>query len=780
MFLKSVLLGLKKKIGEPIMILLTVAIAVATFVSALSLRDSIERTAIASYRALAGDAEWEATLSDDYLTYYLTGDSEEYLALRQESEKYGSLYAGYLFYASLGKGSGEGRFAEVYATDPAELTAYNSPKLSSGRMPQGATDVVLSASFAKKIGAEVGTFLYTSRYGSDKAPSPVQVVGIAEAEGLFTEADVLVTEIVAGRLLGDSDNVRVYNRFFIDLSDEKMKAQGVNPSMAKEAILAAAPAFSVDSPVKEENVKVTLSHQSILLFVIAIIVAALGAVLIYTAVSLVMKNRVSVAALFKSVGATGGTLTLYLLSEILLYGIVGSFLGIASSYGVGAIFRAMTGMVTGFSVGSGAFFAGLGFGIGLSLLSALIPVIRLATAPLYDMLHAQTPILQAKKLPVLITGVLFLVFFLWTAFAGVDSAFAVGIVAAIFLLAFLFAVMPFAVKGIALFLCRYTRNAPRAGKIYLAASGAKANRHAQSGARLLAIAIAAVISVAVLLGEANHQLVTFENLFRADIMISASGKEIKEITEEVASEEGVSGAYVGYVATRCVVTGEAGNTVSILAARGEEFEQVFRAADYGVKVSEIRGERKIAMGGGLAMKLGLSVGDPVEITVDGSPVTFTLASLIDTPLTVIFTDLDGLGIDPNTCFVKGGSEVYSHLSQKYALRGAVYYASDTFGYVTDLASAYIKVFGLFEILVFLFAAAGYLNTALAAHRDRKREYELLAASGASRGDLRRIVTAENAIVTGAALLVGGALSVALLYIVQNMLKSLGLYFTLLG
>ena len=114
------------------------------------------------------------------------------------------------------------------------------------------------------------------------------------------------------------------------------------------------------------------------------------------------------------------------------------------------------------------------------------------------------------------------------------------------------------------------------------------------------------------------------------------------------------------------------------------------------------------------------------------------------------------------------------------MTGAVYRASDAFGYVTTLASDYIRVFALFEALVFLFAFAGYLNAALASYRDRRREYELFAAAGASRSDRRTIVAWENAIVVSTAVLLGAATSFALLFIVQNMLKSLGLYFALLG
>lgn len=758
------------------MILLTVAIAVATFVSALALRESVEQTAILSYRALSGASELEATFSEKYTAYYLTEDGSAYRDLKEAAEKYGELHAGYLFYASIGKEKGE--FAEVYATDWSDLEKYNPLSLLSGESKNLRTGVVLGEAFAEKIGARVGDSLTATRYGAAQKVT-LTVVGIAERKGIFSEVDVLLSEEKASTLLSFGESVRVYNRFFIDLSEEKMNSFGVSEAQATADLQSYTDLFEIGSPVNDRQVASTLTYQSTLLFVIALIVAALGAILIYTAVSLVMKERVSVASLFKSVGATSGGLTLYLLAEILLYGLVGSAIGVAGSYGVSAIFRALTGSVAIFAVGWLPVVLGFLFGVSLSLLSALIPVLRLAFSSLYDMLRAHSPILRAKKLPAIVVSAIFLAFFLWTSFASVSSAFTVGIFAFIALMAFLFAVTPFAIKGISCLLCRVTRDKPKAGKLYLAASGAKNNRHAQSAARLLAIAITAVVTIAVLLGEATRQLRAFDGLFSADIMISAGRDEIEDIAAATAGEEGVDGAYVAYVETRCAVEGTE-NTVSFFAARSQEYEEVFHASDFGVDVASLRGARKAAMGGGLALKLGLSVGDTFVVTVDGVKREFVLASLIDTPLTVIFTELSGLGVAPNLCLAKGSEEAFNRLSEKYALQGAVYRAEDAFGYVTDLASAYIKVFTLFELLVILFAAAGYLNGALASFRDRKREHELLSSAGASRGDLRRLILAENAIVILTALLAGAALSVALIYIVQNMLKSLGLYFPLLG
>ena len=776
MFLKSLLLGLKKKIGEPIMIILTVAIAVATFVSALTLRGSIEQSAVASYRALSGEAELEATLEDENV-YFLTEDNDAYRALQAAVEPYGELYGGYLFYASIGKE--EESFAEVYATDLDTLTRYNSFSILSGEIRKSRTGVILSERFASEIGAETGDFLTATRYGSSQRIL-LEVTAVAKGEGLFAETDALLAEETASRLSSLGDSVKVYNRFFIDLSDEKMDNAGVDAALAAEAIQAAAPRFVVTSPVNDRNVQVTLSYQSTLLFIIAVIVAVLGAILIYTAVTLVMKNRVSVASLFKSVGASNGELTLYLLGEILLYGVVGSLIGIAGSLGVSAIFRAITGSIVSIAVGWLPALMGVLFGIVLALLSALIPVLRLSLSPLYDMLHSHTPILSPKPLPLVVTGGLCLLFFLWSAFAGVAYALLLGVFAFLTLIAFLFTLVPFAIKGVSHLLCRVTEDRPLVGKLRLAAVGAKNNRHAHSGARLLAIAVMAVVSVAVLLGEAKTQLNTFGDLFRADVMISADREELTDIALETSAEEGVSGAYLAYIETRCALEGAEGNTVSLFAVRGQDYEKAFRTDRFGLDPTVLKRGKKAVISGGLALKLGIEPGDTFVMTVDGVQAEFELAAVIDTPLTLVFTDLSALGGKANVCLVDCTTEAYQNLTEKYAIKGAVYHATDAFDYVIDLASAYFKVFTIFEILVFVFAAIGYLNNAIASYRDRRREYELLVAAGASKGDQLKIVLFENIIVVAVAAILGAAFSFALLFVVQNMLKSLGLYFTLLG
>ena len=641
MFLKSLLLGVRRRVGEPILILITVAISVAVFVSALALRASIEKTAIASYRALSGECELEATLEKEDAAYYLTTSAEEYLALEAAVEPYGELRLGYLFYASIGTEKGE--FAEIYATDPSSLISYNPITFLSGGIGTSEGDVILGERFAEKIGARVGDVVTASRYGGEGQRHLV-VSGIAKGEGLFTVADAIVSEVAAARLL-KGDEVKVYNRFFIDLSDDKLQARGVTAAEATARIAELAPDFRIESPVNEKNVAISLSQQTTLLLVISMIVAVLGAVLIYTAVSLVMKNRLSTAALFKSVGAESGKLALYLLAEILLYGVFGSLIGVAGSYGFGALFGRLMGTVGGFAVGGLQVLFGVIFGVVLSLVAASIPVFKLAYTPLSELLRSRSPVISVKWIPAVVAGAIFLVLFVVLPFVGVSAAFAVGAAAAGAMFLCLFALMPVLIAGLSRLIGRWTRNVPKAGRLYLAAAGARSNRHAHSGARLLAIALTAVVTTTILLTETTSQMRLFEKLFRADLMISADADTVPEIAADVRKESGVTGAYLGYVETRCALVDNDENTVTLLAVNEGEYADVFDVRDFGLDPKAIAGARKVALSGGLALKLGLSVGDEFALVVKDQRIVFTLSALIDTPLTVVFTDLSGLGID---------------------------------------------------------------------------------------------------------------------------------------
>ena len=114
------------------MILLTVAISVAIFVSALALRSSIRETSIASYRALSGEATLEASFSDEYSAYYVTAEDAGYRAFVKECDRYGTLRSGYLFYASVGRD--QRVFATIYATDREALAFYNPVECTSGEL----------------------------------------------------------------------------------------------------------------------------------------------------------------------------------------------------------------------------------------------------------------------------------------------------------------------------------------------------------------------------------------------------------------------------------------------------------------------------------------------------------------------------------------------------------------------------------------------------------------------------------------------------------------------
>ena len=776
MFIKSILHSVKRKVGEPILILVTLMLAVAVFIAALSLRSSVETRLLDAYRSLSGSAELEAAFTEDFSAYYTTEDSAEFLQLKESAEKYGTLHGGYRFALSVEKSGRE--YARAYSTDIKELLSYNEVRLVAGKVSEENSAAVFSAAFAKKAGVRLGDYVELSVYGAGK--KTVKVVALAESAGPFLSVDVLLSDVIASRLLSLSEDVTLRNRFFVELSEDKMKEQGVTADEVAALIEAEASTFELASPLNDEDIGMTLRYEVLLLYVIAVLVAVLGAILIYTAVTLVMKNRLSLVALFRSVGASTGRIFLYLIAEMALYGVVGSLLGVAASFGISALMNVMIASASApVTVNFLTAFVGVLFGMALALLSAAAPVAKVSVMPLCDMLSASSPVVKRRALPAFAAGALFLAFFLWSAFATVGASFAVGIVAALLLFIFLFLLMPPVVRSVSTLVMGLTKDAS-CGMLYVAASGARENRHTQSGARLLCIVLTAVIAVASLCGEASGQLSRFERLFRSDIMITASASDLSSIRDEVRKAEGVEGAYLAYIETKCSLA-QGTSVVTFIAVRSQEAADAVDLTAFDLDASAIRGYRRLAMGRGLAMKLGAGVGDVVAVKVGGNEVEFTIGELLDTPLAFVFTDLSGLGMDANTCLVRSSEDtVVKDLSERYSRTAAVYRARDAYSSITDMADAYIRVFILLDVIVFLFAAVGYVNNALASYRDRKREYELLNGVGAGREERRKLVLAENGIVALSAVVVAAIASVLLLFIVQNALRTFGLYFGLLG
>ncbi len=776
MFLKSLFLNLKRKIGEPILIVLTVALAVATFLSAIALRDSIEREAIRSYRSFSGRSEIEAVYAGEDEAFYLTGGSTEYEKLKAAAEDVGALHAGYFFYASASASSDS--FARIYSADFSDLSEYNPVSVSKGEIASSRTGAVLSASFAEKIGVALGGNFVLSRYGGNQKVT-LTAIAFAEEEGVFLSSDILVSENVASRLVSLGDGVTVYNKFFIDFSAQKIEALGLDRKGATDKLAADAPSFTFASPVNEENVETTLSYQSALLAVIASLVAAIGAVLIYSAVSLVMKNRISLCSLFMSAGATRTQLFGYLAAEILLYAVFGSAAGIGLSFGVAALFSAVGSFSAGaISVGPLICLFGMLFGVALAFLSSLVPILRLSGTSLYDALHFSTPVARERAFPALVGAIVFLAFLLALAFAAPRFSLVLGAFAFLSAFALILALAPLAVRGVGELVMRVAKGG-KVGALYVAASASHKQKHAYSGARIFAVSVAAVVTVAALCFEAESQLVSFDKLFKTDVLVTCAEGDAPVVLDSLRAEEGVRGAYLAYLETKCAIEGGDG-TVTLVAVRAQEATAALDLGAFGFRFEEIAGSRKAAVSRGFALKRGLNVGDPFAVKLNGEYVPFTVAALTDTPITIVFTDLSGLGVSPNACLAgTDGEKVFDRLSEKYSLIGAVTRVKDVFAYVTSLARSYLRIFKFFNVLVIAFAAIGYANALLASLRDRKREFEILAAVGAGRSDRIKILAFENAIVILSSAVLGAIFSVALLFIVQNALKGLGLYFSLL-
>lgn len=150
---------------------------------------------------------------------------------------------------------------------------------------------------------------------------------------------------------------------------------------------------------KDENVQKTITKSQIdsmikpirypFMFMLLLVVI-ISIFIIYTSFKVIMLERLPMLGTFRSIGATKRMTNTLMLSESIIYGLIGSSVGTFLGIGV------LKGLMTLMSMGMGEavavsypvknIFIALAFGLGLSFFSALVPIIKTTNIPVKEIL----------------------------------------------------------------------------------------------------------------------------------------------------------------------------------------------------------------------------------------------------------------------------------------------------------------------------------------------------------------------------------------------------------
>ncbi len=218
-------------------------------------------------------------------------------------------------------------------------------RITEGRAPEAADEVVVNASAAEKAGLEVGDD--TQVIPQTGSPLDVEVVGIHDSDvaGLGGFIGIGFSPDTAVDLFTDGVNA----------SDLLVAAEdGVDEQVLTERVLAVLPdgtTARAGSELREESAtefQSALSFINGILFAFGFIALLVGSFLIANTFSMVVAQRSREMALLRAVGASRSQVTRSVALEALLIGLFGSALGLAGGFGLS---KALSSILS--AIGSG-------------------------------------------------------------------------------------------------------------------------------------------------------------------------------------------------------------------------------------------------------------------------------------------------------------------------------------------------------------------------------------------------------------------------------------------
>lgn len=372
---KYIFTNIREKKTRTAVMLLSIVLSASLLLVSFSIGASYESAQRKMARGMAGSATLSITAAEGRI------DAGVLPELPQIHTSAGILKESALYHEN-----GYYETIDLVACDLSQLARINPPRLANG---EEITDfsgyqVILPDRFASKYGIQQGDTVILQVGGE---PVSLEVAGIAAYDTVFLRhtrgATVLIPLSTLFELSGETEG---YTEILVE------PAKGTTTAALKETLTSALPAYAyhVAEVVNEAQIASDARQKSMPFFLISFFSLTMSVFIIYSSYKVITLDRLPAIGTFRSVGATQKAVTRILLSESMLYGILGSLLGLpAGSWALKLILRGM-GQSLSQGIEIPIILSPLGVAlsvtvaVSVSLLSAWLPVRRASRLPVKD------------------------------------------------------------------------------------------------------------------------------------------------------------------------------------------------------------------------------------------------------------------------------------------------------------------------------------------------------------------------------------------------------------
>jgi putative ABC transport system permease protein len=322
----------------------------------------------------------------------------------------------------------------ISSTLPPAIEAF---EYVEGHAPRGPDEASIDEGAADEAGLELGD---TLRIVGRIPAQDYRLVGFTKlgntSFGGFSIAQLTLPE--AQRI---TDKVGEFDQ--ISVAADK----GVTPQELKQRIAKEMPS-SVRVETSEENaerssdeIRDNLGFLTTILLVFAFVAIFVGAFLIFNTFSITVAQRIAEFGMLRTLGASRGQILRSVIGESFVIGLVGSLVGIAFGFVIAVALKALFEAVganlptTGLILKSRTVIVSIAVGLGITLISSLIPALRSTRIPPIAALRAELAVPSRRRrllnaVAAALLGLVGMAMLLIGLFGGADGDAAAGLMGA--------------------------------------------------------------------------------------------------------------------------------------------------------------------------------------------------------------------------------------------------------------------------------------------------------------------------------------------------------------
>ena len=734
-YLKNLLQSLKKNPTQPIVIMLIVIFTSSIFCIAMVFKDVFYEHNLYLAKQSVGEADLILSVNADSGTMFAYKDDVE-AVLGEDGKAYGyfSMFCDY-----------DGDIYSCMATDVLTVSEINPVILQKkGRISLYNINelVVVSSKFASEHDLGIGDEITLTILGN---PLTFSIEGIAKDEGFFASTDMLVNMkgivryfLYELKLFAMPDTVELCTTVLVKASE------GVDIDALRDR-LATAPSLSalnVERAINGERIQNVSRLESMITFITALLLMLVGIALIFAAFSIYVSKRLHNIALFKSIGANSATLVGSLLLEGILYALIGSPFGILLAKLL--VKRICVVLELGYiaTMTPSMWLPSIAMSVVCIALAIVVPSLRLARESVDSLLRGQISQKKHDALPIIFISLAgAIATSLCFAFLPKTDYMALTIADMLFILTLIFFATPYFCNLFGFTSSKILDKLPRQNFSSVALRTIRRNGGFKNMTRIVTVGALILTCIGTMLDALNVQVKYVSNVLDFDFaVIAPSNARIEDDLQSIDGVKKTSRCYFKFSSS----AGYVGNNV--LAFEDDPGKYLHLEGKGYVPRGKLEGNQLIITEG-IARAYDLKEGDLTSFVVNHKEREFQIAQIIDFPLPFLIVDAKYCELDCYLIVVDTEDEAkeaaYKQIQTTYSQK---FYPVVTTRYFLSkgVETKFIELGFSFVYIISAFVAFGIFNSVIDNVRKRRKEYEILASLGATKGKIAGLIAAELA------------------------------------